>query len=109
MPRQIQYVHVCAPETHTQAHAPSHAHLYKLHTLIYKERRRGRKHQIKPSLSNPLTRVIKDTHGLLSEGLSPNLKHLNAEQLLPGFGFRTLSSPSGVLATAETQLSLPTD
>lgn len=78
-------------------------------TYKYTEREIGRKHQIKPSLSNPLTRVIKDAHSLLCEDLSPNLKHLNAKQLLPGFGFRVLGSPSGVLAIAETQLSLPTD
>lgn len=109
VPRHIQYVHARALKTHTQTHTFIRAHSFKPHKLTCTERKRGRKHQIKPSLSNPLTRVIKDTHGLLCEALSPNLKHPNAEQLLPGFGFRALASPSGVLATAETQLSLPTD
>lgn len=87
----------------------SHGHSLKPHTHTNKQRKYGREHQINPSLSNPLTSVIKDAHSLLCEGLSFNLKYLNAVQLLPRLGFRARGSPSGVLATAQTQLSLPTD
>lgn len=69
------------------------------------QRKRVWNHPVKPSLSPPLTWVIKGTHISLSE--ASNLQHLNAEQLFPGFS--ALPSPSCVLATAETQLSLPTD
>lgn len=99
----IQYMNVRALKTHTYTLSCLLIQTTLLHNT---ERKRGTKHQIKPSLSNPLIRVIKDTHSLLCEALSPNL---NAEQLLPGFGFRALGPPSGVLATSETQLSLPTD
>lgn len=71
-PRQVRDARVCVC-VHSK-HTPSYAHS---HTLIYtqkrKEKKKGRKHQIKPSLSNPLTRVIKDAHGLLCEALSPKI------------------------------------
>lgn len=99
VPRQIQYGHVRALETHTLTWALAQTTQTHTHTLVERNKE-GRNSKIKPSPSNPLTRVIKDTRGLLCEALSSNLKHLNAEQLLPWFGFWSIGSPSGVLATA---------
>ena len=76
-PRQVQDVCVCVCVCALRTHTFICPLIRAAHTYIHREekgKKKGRKHQIKPSLSNPLTRVIKDAHGLLCEALSPKSK-----------------------------------
>lgn len=81
-----------------------HVHALKTHTNVDETTKRKRliNNQIRPSVSNPVTRVIKDAHSLLWEDLSCNLQQPECSFYLD-LGL-PLGLPSGILATTQTQL-----